>query len=111
LVIQHWIFIVPICNGIRFKARGDGKTWSVDFFQKESTQERNHARYAYSFGTVRDQVMVVDVPYSKLTKHESYDQYSFDFNKETIKEMFFLANPYIQGFGSSSVQIFDFEIY
>jgi DNA-binding CsgD family transcriptional regulator len=98
-------------NGIRFKTRGDGKSWSVDFFQKESTQERNHARYSFTFGTVRDQVGVVYVPYSKLTKHESYDQYSFDFNKETIKEMFFLANPYLQGFGSSSLQIFDFEIY
>jgi DNA-binding CsgD family transcriptional regulator len=98
-------------NGIRFKARGDGKTWSVDFFTKESTQEWNHARYSFTFGTVREQVMVVDVPYSKLTKQEWYEQYSFDFNKETIKEMFFLANPYMQGFGSSSLQIFDFEIY
>jgi DNA-binding CsgD family transcriptional regulator len=98
-------------NGIRFKARGDGKVWSVRFDTIESTAERNYARYVYSFGTVRDQVMVVDVPYSELTLPEWYEQYSFDFNKETIKFIEIYADPYVQGFGSSSLQIFDFEIY
>jgi len=98
-------------NGIRFKARGDGKMWVVAFFTKESTQEINYAHYQYIFGTVRDKVVAFDIPYSSLILPEYWEKYSFDFNKESIKILGIEANNTIQDAGSSSLQIFDFEIY
>jgi hypothetical protein len=97
-------------NGIRFKAKGNGKLWTVDFFTKESTAEGNYPHYSYMVNTVRDQVIVVDVPYSSLYLPEYFSQYSFDFNKETITAMSITANLQ-HGYGTSLLQIFDFEIY
>jgi len=98
-------------NGIRFKARGDGKSWYVGFHTKETTAEKNYAQYIYDFGTVREQVIVVDIPYSILFLPEWSKQYSFDFKKETIKLLNIETNHSVQDYGSSSLQIFDFEIY
>ena len=98
-------------NGIRFKARGDGKTWIVGFHTKETTAITNYAQYRYDFGTVRDQVIVVDIPYSSFYLPEWSKQYSFDFNKETTNALIIEADSTVQTYGSSSLQIFDFEIY
>jgi hypothetical protein len=98
-------------NGIRFKARGDGKSWVVEFFTKESTQETNYAHYQYIFGTVRDKVIVYDIPYSSLILPEYWEKYSFEFNKESIKILSISANNTTQDAGSSFLQIFDFEVY
>ncbi|MCL1955569.1 MAG: CIA30 family protein [Brevinematales bacterium] len=62
-------------NGIRFKARGDGKSWLVGFLTKESTAETSYAHYRHYFGTVRDQVIIVDIPYSDLFLPEDWEQY------------------------------------
>jgi DNA-binding CsgD family transcriptional regulator len=97
-------------NGIRFKAKGNGKQWIVDFFTKESTEEGNYPHYSYIVNTVRDQVIVVDVPYSSLYLPDYFEQYSFDFNKESITAMAITANIF-HGYGPSLLQIFDFEIY
>jgi len=97
-------------NGIRFKAKGNGKQWTVDFFTKEPTAEGNNPHYSYLLNTVRDQVIVVDVPYSSLYLPDYFSQYSFDFNKETINSMAITANN-SHGYGSSFLQIFDFEIF
>jgi len=97
-------------NGIRFKALGDGKSWFVEFKTIESTPERDHANYMYKFVTVRDQVIVVDISYSNIYLPEWYEQYSFDFNKETIKGLDIVKSPLCQ-YGSSLLKIFDFEIY
>jgi DNA-binding CsgD family transcriptional regulator len=97
-------------NGIRFKVRGDGKRWAIDFFTKESTAEGNYPHYSYFANTVRDQVIVVDIPYSSLYLPEYFTQYSFDFNKETINGMAISA-IITTGYGQSLLQIFDFEIY
>jgi DNA-binding CsgD family transcriptional regulator len=97
-------------NGIRFKARGDGKRWAIDFFSKESTAESNYPHYSYFANTVRDQFIVVDIPYSSLYLPEYFTQYSFDFNKETINSMAISAIN-STGYGPSFLQIFDFEIY
>jgi DNA-binding CsgD family transcriptional regulator len=97
-------------NGIRFKTRGDGKTWAVQFQTAETTAERNYASYSYIVGTARDQVIVVDIPYSSLFLPEWYEKYPFDFNKETIRTLLITANR-IHGYGTSLLQIFDFEIY
>jgi len=97
-------------NGIRFKAKGNGKQWIIDFFTAESTAEGNYPHYSYIVNTVRDQVIIVDVPYSSLYLPEEFSQYSFDFNKETITGMAITANIF-HGYGPSLLQIFDFEIY
>jgi len=98
-------------NGVRFKARGDGKEWLVEFQTLESTPERNYAPYAYIVDTVRDQVIAVDIPYSSLYIPELWKQYPFDFNKERIRNLVISAGVFLQGYGSSFLQIFDFEIY
>jgi DNA-binding CsgD family transcriptional regulator len=97
-------------NGIRFKALGDGKSWAVEFQTIKSTPETNYAYYAYMLNTVRDQVIVVDIPYSSLFLPEWFEQYAYDFDKEIIKNLSITAN-FTQGYGSSFLQIFDFEIY
>ena len=97
-------------NGIRFKALGDGKSWFVEFKTIESTPERNHANFMYEFGTVRDQIIVVEISYSSLYLPEWHKQYSFDFNKETIKGLDIVKGPLCQ-YGLSLLQIFDFEFF
>jgi len=97
-------------NGIRFKARGDGKTWAAQFHTPETNAETKHAMYRYEFGTIRDQVIVVDIPYSSLFLPEFYNC-SFDFKKETIRIFGIETSLSVQPYGSSFVQIFDFEIY
>jgi len=97
-------------NGIRFKAKGDGKQWALEFFTKETTAEDNYPHYTYMVNTVMDQIIVVDVPYSSLYLDEYYYNTSFDFNKETINTIAINANL-LHGYGQSLLQIFDFEIY
>jgi len=97
-------------NGIRFKALGDGKTWAIEFHTTESTPERKYACYTYMLGTTHDQVIVVDIPYSNLYLPIWWEKYSFDFYKERIVGLAFTAQN-LQYEGSSSLQIFDFEIY
>jgi len=97
-------------NGIRFKARGDGKMWAVEFQTAESIKEREFACYTYTIDTIRDQVIVADVSFSSLYLPEYWEQYYFDFNCKTIKQLSITAT-FFQGYGSASLQIFDFEIY
>jgi len=99
-------------NGIRFKARGDGTTWYLELKTPESTEEVRFANYLYEFGTIRDQVIVVDVPYSSLYLAEwAEKQYYFDFHKETIIGLDICTKPFKHGNTSFFLQIFDFEIY
>jgi DNA-binding CsgD family transcriptional regulator len=99
-------------NGIRFKAKGDGKSWFLELKTVESTAEICWANYLYEFGTIRDQVIVVDVPYSILYLPEwAEKQYYFDFNKETISGLDICIKPFKPENTSFFLQIFDFEIY
>jgi DNA-binding CsgD family transcriptional regulator len=98
-------------NGIRFKALGDGKSWSVQFHTKESNHEEHYVYYTYIVQTVRDQVIDVDIPYSSLILPDWWEQkYSFDFNKETISTLSIIDN-WLHGYGSALIQVFDFEVY
>ncbi len=99
-------------NGIRFKARGDGTTWYLELKTPESTAEVRFANYQFEFGTIRDQVIVVDVPYSSLYMAEwAEKQYYFEFHKETIIGMDICTKPFKHGNTSFFLQVFDFEIY
>jgi DNA-binding CsgD family transcriptional regulator len=97
-------------NGIRFKARGDGKSWYVGFHTTETIAETKYAHYRFEFGTIRDQVVFFDIPYSSLFLPEWYGC-SFDFKKETINLFTIETALSVQSNGSSFLQIFDFEIY
>jgi DNA-binding CsgD family transcriptional regulator len=98
-------------NGIRFKALGDGKSWFVGFHTKESNHEEHNVYYIYMVGTVHDQVIDVDIPYSSLILPDWWEQkYSFDFNKEAISTLVINDN-WLHGYGPGLIQIFDFEIY
>lgn len=99
-------------NGIRFKARGDGTIWYLELKTEESKQEIYWANYLFEFGTIRDQIIVVDAPYSSLYLPEwAEKKYYFDFNKETIIGLDICTKPFRSGNTSFFLQIFDFEIY
>jgi len=99
-------------NGVRFKAKGDGKSWFLELKTKESQQEVYWVNYLYEFGTIRDQVILVDIPYSILYLPEWAEQkYYFDFNKETISGLDICTKPFKPENTSFFLQIFDFEIY
>jgi len=97
-------------NGIRFKARGDGKPWQVEFHTTESHTGEIFFSYIYVFSTIRNQVINVDIPYSSIFLPDYWAQYKFDFDKEKIVTLSIGAN-YLQGYGKSTLQIFDFEIF
>jgi DNA-binding CsgD family transcriptional regulator len=97
-------------NGIRFKAIGDGKPWQVEFHTPESHEGEIFFCYIYLFSTIRDQAIVVDVPYSSLILPEYWEKFRFEFKKEKIVTLSIGAN-FLQGYGKSLLQIFDFEIY
>jgi len=82
----------------------------VEFHTLQTTPEGNTIFYIYLLRTVRDQVIDVDIPYSSLFQPEWYTQYRYDFDKEKIRGLSFTANT-MQGYGSSLLQIFDFEAY
>jgi len=97
-------------NGIRFMARGDGKLWNVEFHTTQTTPDGKNVFYIYLLRTVRDQVTIVDIPYSSLFQPDWWTKYKYDFNKETIRSLSITANT-MQGYGSALLQIFYFEIY
>jgi hypothetical protein len=61
---------------------------------------------------VRNQVILVDIPYASLTQPEKTpEHYRFEFIRENIRRPFIGAITGSQELGSSSIQIWDFEIY
>jgi len=97
-------------NGIRFKAIGDGKPWQVEFHTTESHMGEIFFSYIYLFSTIRDQVIDVDIPYTSIYLPEYWEKYRFEFDKEKIVTLSIGAN-FLQGYGKSLLQMFDFEIY
>jgi len=97
-------------NGIRFKARGDGKSWVVEFQTMEFANVKNFVYHVYTFSTIREKIINVDIPYSKVYFPDWLGKHSFDFKKEKINNLVITAS-FLQGYGSSLLQIFDFEIY
>jgi DNA-binding CsgD family transcriptional regulator len=99
-------------EGVRFKARGDGKSWFFEIKTPESKQESYWVSYLYEFGTIRDQVIIVDIPYSSLyLPGWAEDKFYFDFKKETITGIDICTKPFKPENTSFFLQVFDFEIY
>ena len=107
-VLQH----LRSANGIRFKAKGDGRFWRIQLHMAGTTAKNNWASYQYTFGTIRDQVIVIDIPYYSLTFADWGANYRhYDFEKETIWLFIISANMDIQDYGPALLQIWDFEVY
>jgi hypothetical protein len=118
LAITHYIVLIDQlkkAKGIRFKAIGDGKTWNMQFHTEESLTT-DWSSYECAFETVPNQVVDVDIPYSKLRQpfwlnRERNPEKVFEFNRERIIAMVFSTSTNLQELGSSLIKIFDFEVY
>jgi DNA-binding CsgD family transcriptional regulator len=98
-------------DGIRFKAKGDGKKWRTMFHTVESAAA-NWESYQYTFDTVRDQTILVDIPYSSLRQSKMAAEHQrFEFYGTNIKVLAIGVVIRAQELGSFSIKIFDFEIY
>jgi hypothetical protein len=95
-------------SGVRFKILGDGKTWELTFPTKETSVDYNF--YKAPIATIKNKVVDIDIPYSKL-KQGSWGKKTA-FNKNSISELNFgrtWDTP--GGFGTTAIKIFDLEIY
>jgi len=94
-------------NGIRFKVLGDGKTgWAIEVNTSKGIDE--YAAYYALFTTRKNKVVEIDIPYSKF-KQGDWEKNKTPFNKEKIFVIKIDRSGDISG--SSTIKIFDFEIY
>jgi DNA-binding CsgD family transcriptional regulator len=108
---EQVLHLLRRADGTRFKARGDGKKWLVQFVTMEALAV-NYTYYQYTVNTVRDQTIIVDIPYSILRQPDRTTEYQkIKFIKENILTVHFEIGIGLQGLGSSSIKIWDFEIY
>jgi hypothetical protein len=97
-------------NGVRFKALGDGAAgWFVQFPTQET--QSDNCQYETAFRTRNGQVVEINIPYSGL-KQPSWGR-PVRFARENILHM--TIQRYAAGdstfSGSSTIKLFDFEIY
>jgi DNA-binding CsgD family transcriptional regulator len=98
-------------DGVRFKARGDGKNWRVLVHTTESAV-MDWTSYEYTFNTIRNQIIFVNMPYSNLRQPvRTLEPYRFEFNRKNITDFIIGTVILSQELGSSSIRIWDFEIY
>jgi hypothetical protein len=93
-------------NGIRFKVLGDGKKWQLEIATNET--QADYANYCYQFITNQNVTTIIDVPFSFL-KQPNWGK-KVVFNKNSIYALQFLRNADF-GYDTSSIKIFDIEIY
>jgi hypothetical protein len=93
-------------SGIRLKAVGDGKSWKFGLLMRET-----EADGSYHFLTLKTQtgrVLVFDIPFSQLKQPNWGKRKIFNKNEVTgIK----LERTNFQGYGASTIKIFDIEVY
>jgi uncharacterized protein with WD repeat len=94
-----------VSSGIRFKVIGDGRPWYLELC---TTEAADYAFYRYKFDTNKDAITIIDVPYSILQQPE-WGNSTF-FNRSSIYGIQFSINS-DDGLGSSSIEIFDIELY
>jgi len=93
-------------SGIRFKVYGDGQPWVFRTLTEET--KTDYAFYQYQFNTIKNKVSSIDIPYSSL-KQPLWGKQAI-FNKSTIEILLFSRNHEL-GLGSSTIKIFDIELY
>jgi TolB-like protein len=93
-------------TGVRFKALGDGKPWRIYFGTIET--EIDWCSYYYEIQTRRNRVVQVNIPYTSL-KQPTWGQ-QVPFYKNSITSAVLQRSSDL-GTGTSTIKIFDFEIY
>jgi hypothetical protein len=92
-------------SGVRFKVLGDGGGWTLQISTEEGI--RSNCWFGTPIATKR-KVVQVDIPYSKLKPYG--DLKKVPFIKESITSLaLFIVGTTNQG--SSTIKVFDFEIY
>jgi DNA-binding CsgD family transcriptional regulator len=98
-------------DGIRFKVKGDGKKWRVQFNTVEAAA-MDYTYYQYTFNTICNQIILVDIPYSSLRQIDrTTERQKFEFIKKHILLIAIGTVISSQELGSSSIKIWDFEVY
>jgi len=93
-------------SGVRFKIISDGKPWKLMFPTTET--EMDWCSYEYEIIATKNRVAEVNVPYSSLRQPAWGRQVSFRKNDITAVV---LQRDTEKDFGTSTIKIFDFEIY
>jgi len=97
-------------NGIRFKVLGDGAAgWRVQFPTSDTMSD--YAHFETDFTTRRNNVVNIDIPFSGLRQPSWGRRVSF--NKGNISSLSIqrYAGDNSNLSGSSTIKVFDFEIY
>jgi TolB-like protein len=95
-------------KGVRFKVLGDGKQWMLFIPTKET--DWDSAFYRAAIVTRKDRIVEVDIPYSNL-KQPGWGRRAA-FNKNNILGLNFgRNNESLGGAGTSTIKIFDIEVY
>jgi len=106
-LLKDWNIIQKLrkANGVRFKALGDGKKWSVYF---ATPDVKDNAFHETIITTQNGKVSGFDIPFSNL-KQPAWGK-KINFYKDTIQTIAIQRN-FDLGAGASNIKIFDFEIY
>jgi hypothetical protein len=95
-------------SGVRFKVLGDsGSGWTLVFW----TVHEEHISYDFPIYTIDNQTVEINIPFSSLRQPVYQRQIPFD--KKNISHMAILRHSpdFSLISGSSTIKIFDFEIY
>jgi hypothetical protein len=94
-------------SGVRFKVLGDGKSWRFQVGTDEAMSD--HCYHEIRVKTKKGNIVEIDVPYSKL-KQPAWGK-KVPFINTSINSIYFQRHSDIGGAGSSTIKVFDFEIY
>jgi hypothetical protein len=94
-------------NGVRFKVLGDGKRWRIYFL---TSDVKDNAFHGMTISTQNGEVSSHDISYNRLNQPDSRER-AVRFNKNNIKEMVIEKSSNTNNFGTSTIKIFDFEVY
>ena len=94
-------------SGVRFKVLGDGRSWD---FIVEMTQTTGRGPHRRVLTTRNGSVTEYDIPYSQLRQPAWWEGARQTFNKNNIVNILFERNPE-HAAGSSTIKIFDLEVY
>jgi hypothetical protein len=93
-------------SGVRFSVLGDGKPWKLTFPMTQT--EIDWCTHEYVIYAAKNSVTHIDIPYASLKQPTWGRQVSF--NKDNITAVV-LQRSTDSDFGTSTIKIFDFEIY
>jgi hypothetical protein len=94
-------------NGVRFKVLGDGKRWRIYFL---TSDVKDNAFHGITISTQNGEVSSHDISYSRLNQPDSRER-AVRFNRNNIKEIVIEKSNNTGNFGTSTIKIFDFEVY